>query len=81
MGGNSKGSGKGGGRGGKTKNSKGGGRGRGNETPKGCMATLPDGRPVCFRYNSTGCQAPNCRFVHACGKCGAMGHPMGECSK
>ena len=75
---------------------KGGGRGSGKgrdrararpvdpatRAPDGCLKELPNGRPVCFAYNSPkGCTRASCQFVHACGKCGGAGHKMAECTR
>ena len=46
----------------------------------GCARSTPDGKPICFKYNSqAGCNATKCSFLHACGKCFAMDHPMHAC--
>ena len=70
-----------GGRGGKAGGGKGrggGGKGRGggtgtcpaHSTPKGMSARTPDGRSICFKFNTPeGCSAKKCTFVHVCRLC------------
>ena len=63
--------GKAGGKGGVKKN-----KGKG----KGCARTTPDGKGVCYSFNSQGCNTPDCRFAHVCGVCFKAGVDMHSCS-
>lgn len=61
----------------KGKGKDGGGKGKGK---KQAFAT-PDGRHICFSYNSVaGCTDPNCSRAHVCRTWGCYGtHPATEC--
>ena len=39
----------------------------------------PDGRNICFRFQSKKCNSSKCHFVHVCSTCLAEGHGAGEC--
>jgi len=81
------GSGKDGGGKGKTKGkAKGKGKGKDKgkvniEAPPGCAAMTPQGKPVCFRFNSGTCNSSKkqCRYAHVCGVCFKVGVPMTTC--
>jgi hypothetical protein len=46
----------------------------------GCARNTPEGKPVCFNFNSDkGCKESTCRFLHACGKCFTMGVSLVSC--
>ena len=67
---------------GKGKGKKGGGKGKrnGGGEPGKCARTTPDGKPICYRYNSQNdrCKTKGCKFLHVCGLCYGT-HPMHEC--
>ena len=45
-----------------------------------CEGTTPEGKRVCYAFNSEGCQKGSaCRFEHVCGICFKKGVPMQEC--
>jgi hypothetical protein len=76
--------GKGGKEGGKKRHKGGGkeGKGKGSKT-KGksdLLSKTPDGRLICFGYNSTeGCKKPGCSMLHVCRKKGCLQtHPLHE---
>jgi hypothetical protein len=46
----------------------------------GCAKSTPEGKPVCFNFNSAkGCTRANCKFLHACGKCFTTGVSLVSC--
>ena len=64
---------------GKGKGNKGGGKDR----PNSRMGLTPDGRQICFAYNTAnGCNDPNCARVHICRarNCGGD-HPITRCTR
>jgi len=50
--------------------------------PSGCAEKTPQGKPVCFRFNTGGCSTgkKKCRFMHVCGVCFKPGVPMTTCA-
>jgi hypothetical protein len=65
---------------GKGKN-QGQGKGKNKAGMTDCKAVTPDGRKICYRYNSkVRCDNKKCPFTHVCGKCFEK-HPMYECGK
>jgi hypothetical protein len=71
-----------GGRGGKGKQGKGGRNGKGGKAQtklKFKRNKKPDGRLICYRFQSKGCERAGCGFIHVCAWCLAD-HPMVECS-
>ena len=62
---------------------KSGGKSRGRGGDPSLLATTPDGRQICFNYNSSnGCKDSSCARVHICRKKGCMGdHPLTQCTK
>ena len=59
-----------------------GGRGGKNKdvNDSGCKRMTPDGRPICYRFNSPGgCVKDKCNFVHVCGNCCAKDHNLTTC--
>ena len=76
-GGGNPGGGKGKGKGRKNPRRRTGGKGKGKGN--GCKPKTPDGKLVCFDYNSgDGCSRSGCKFLHICGTCFGK-HPMQEC--
>ena len=71
----------GGGNGGGGSRSSGKGQGKASGAGKGgCRRSTPDGKPICFRYNSPGgCSNSGCKFLHVCGSCCATGHSIADC--
>ena len=62
---------------------KGKGRNKGRSkagSPHGCQSKTPDGKAICFSYNTPGqaCR-PKCTFLHVCGRCFGQ-RPMYRCS-
>jgi len=67
------------------------GKGKGKDTGKDTGKTpgkraaafpntkTPDGRNICFNFQSNNCQVAGCRFVHVCAKCFAS-HAMVNCT-
>jgi hypothetical protein len=50
-----------------------------NGPPQGCAATSPDGKPICYRYNSKDDKCTGrCNFQHICGRCFGK-HPLWQC--
>ena len=63
------------GKGGKGKGGKGKGSGKG-----GLLARTPDGREICYAFNSEGCTDSSCARAHICRIRGCLGsHPTTEC--
>ena len=51
--------------------------------PPGCVVQAPDGRHICFEFNTPGrfCNfGPACRFAHVCGRCFKKDVPMFSCN-
>ncbi len=46
------------------------------------LAAVPgSGKGICIKYNKGTCTIPNCRYEHACMRCGEYGHRIGQCPK
>ena len=76
-----KGAGKSSGKGASKGNGKGGGKGT-KGSKKNLLFVTPDGRQICFAFNSHGCTDSACERVHVCRVRGCMGaHSMAECTK
>mgnify|MGYP007004416050 CR=1 FL=1 len=56
-----------------------GGKGGSSKGGKGVSALSPDGREICYAFNSEGCQAKNCHRIHCCRRCFGK-HPMTSCT-
>jgi hypothetical protein len=39
----------------------------------------PDGKPMCFAFNTGGCTNSGCKFQHACGGCFKQNVSMKDC--
>ena len=54
---------------------------KGRSTLPNCASHMPDGTPVCFRFNTPGekCKEKKCKFKHACGLCFGA-HPLFKCT-
>ena len=65
---------------GKTKGKgKGKGAGKGKDKNETWHTTTPDGKPICYRYNSAGRTCTDkCGRVHCCQRCLGK-HPVYEC--
>lgn len=65
----------------KVKNKKGKGAGKGKVNKFGCAIRTPEGKTICFGYNSaaTKCKNRGCNHQHVCGKCFGK-HPMYACT-
>ena len=49
-----------------------------------CAAKTPEGKQICFAWNSASQKCSHgkaCKFLHVCGKCFAKGHPAHECQE
>ena len=55
------------------------GKGKGRKGKNGRLASTPDNKRICFRYNSGGCPG-NCGYVHVCQLC-LGSHSRKECKK
>jgi hypothetical protein len=57
------------------------GNGKSRVTKSGCATRTPEGKTVCFGYNSsnTKCKNRSCHHQHVCGKCFGK-HPMYGCT-
>ena len=67
----------------RNQNQKGKGKGKGGKPsqPNGCQQKTPDGKPICFRFNTrAGCPSRNCNFCHMSGVCFKDKQPMYSCS-
>ena len=72
------------------KGQQGGGKGKGKKgdiqaLDVGCAHKTPDGRLICYPFNSRkngkgSCTKPNCMFAHVCGICFAEGVPLFACN-
>ena len=61
-----------------SKGNKGSGKGKVNKF--GCAIRTPEGKTICFGYNSsTKCKNRSCAHQHVCGRCFGK-HPMYACS-
>ena len=75
-----KGSGKGKGKKGQQKpQGKGAGKGAGKAQGKSGHSQTPDGRRICFRFQTKKCRGARCNFVHVCQHCFSEAHPGCEC--
>ena len=63
------------------KGDKGKGKGKKGEKDPRCAAKTPDGKGICFAYNTRGqgCQRKACTFEHVCGVCFQKGHGAYSC--
>jgi hypothetical protein len=52
-------------------------KGKGGAT--GCASNTPDGKSICYAFNSAGCKASPCKFMHVCGRCFSVGTSMKDC--
>ena len=62
---------------------KGKGKGKGKKGKSAlpnCASHMPDGTPICYRFNTPGekCKERKCKFKHACGQCFGS-HPLFKC--
>jgi hypothetical protein len=63
---------------GQKKGGKGKGGGKGTNNP--LLARTPDGKEICFAFNSEGCSNASCTRAHVCRKRGCLGsHSMAAC--
>ena len=71
-------------KGSKGEGGKGGGKDAGKGDKKPAVKVLhnktPDGRNLCFRFQSNKCNSNKCHFVHVCSTCLAAGHGAISCS-
>ena len=67
---------------GRGKKGKAKGRGKGAVMPaalKGMHSKTPQGRPICFNFNMSGCSSANCSMAHVCCKPGCYKtHPVSQ---
>ena len=70
----------GGKKGGQPKGGQAADRGKGKAKQKNKFANVktPDGRNICFKYQSNTCNMAGCKFVHVCSECFGA-HPLASC--
>jgi hypothetical protein len=71
---------KGKGKGSRKAKNKGKGKGTKTENKDGCKRKTPDGKSICFPFNTQGCTAASCQYMHVCGRCFKQGTPMSTCT-